>query len=208
MQRRLHPRVRLQLPARLRWSAPFGQQTEECRTRNVSRSGLLLESSQSLRPGHPLLVTFPFDPENAGALGESVARVVRCTKSGDGNPARWNLAIEFAGLPAHAKRAAPGRPGSLFRNGNGHGHDVALPIRVRPKTIPWHEDAMTIEVSPDQLKFQTNREYEFGERLMIAFATPRDNPWSGDGESETEVVGIETSAGIDSLQVTVSRKVS
>lgn len=141
-------------------------------------------------------------------MPEAVARVVRCVKSVGPNVGYWNLAVQFAGLPSQATRsAAPsGRKALSSHSGNGHGRDVALPIRVRLKSVPWHEDTMTTEVSSDQLKFQTNREYQFGERLMVAFVAPGDGPWSGDGERETEVIGIETSADIDFLQVTVRRK--
>ena len=65
---------------------------------------------------------------------------------------------------------------------------------------------MTVEVARDQLKFRTNREYQFGERLMISFVTRSDAPWSGDGEWETEVVAIEVESGSDTLQVTVRKK--
>lgn len=208
MQRRLHPRVRLRLPVRIRWSAPLGQQTQQCRTINVSRGGLLLQSSQPMRPGHPLWVAFPFDPENAAALPESIARVARCMKSEGAHTGYWDLAVQFEGIPARPAQSSvlSGGKAAPSENANGHGRDMALPIRVRPKAIPWHEDAMTIDVSRDKLKFQTNREYQFGERLMVSFAAPGEGPWSGDGESETEVIGIETSAGSDFLQVTVRRK--
>ncbi len=65
---------------------------------------------------------------------------------------------------------------------------------------------MTVEISPDKLKFQTNREYHFGQRLMVAFATAAEGPWTGDGEWETEVIGIQSSPELDCLQVTVRRK--
>ena len=208
MQRRLHPRVRLQLPARLRWSAPLGQQTEECRTINVSRGGLLLHSPLHLGSTHPLWVTFPFDPDDAGAQPEIVARVIRCVQASGGSADSWNLAVQFTAMPVRLPRgpALAGQEALPAPNGNGHGRDVALPIRVRPKAIPWHEDAMTVEVSSDKLKFQTNREYQFGQHLMIAFAPSGEGPWNSDGESETEVVGIETASGSDFLQITVRRK--
>jgi hypothetical protein len=204
MQRRLHPRVRLRLPARLRWSAPLGQRREECETANVSRGGLLIAARSALGPGHPLWVTFPFDSEDPGAQPETVARVVRCTQT---SLFSWNVAIQFEVANLHS----PKKIGSLFSstvktNGNGSRNLMALPIRVRPPDVPWHEETMTVEVSPSRLKFRTNREYRSGEKLLVSFATKSDAPWSGDAEWETEITSIEARAGCETLQVTVRRK--
>src|SRR5438067_12322545 len=160
MQRRLHPRVRLQLPARLRWSAPLGQRTEQCQTINASRGGLLVACEEAHRPGNPLWITFPFDSNESNVQPESIARVVRCAKTDDDQAARWNLAIHFEGAAAYDSRRAGGRTGAA-RAQNGNGNSVAFPIRVRPPHIPWHEEAMTVELSRDRLKFRTNREYHF-----------------------------------------------
>lgn len=65
---------------------------------------------------------------------------------------------------------------------------------------------MTIEVSADKLKFQTCREYQFGEHLMVSFDRGGEELWKSDGESEAEVTGIEMAAGSDSVMVTVRRK--
>jgi len=205
MQHRLHPRVRLRLPARLRWSAPLGQQTERCETINVSRGGLLIACHEAHRPGHPLWVTFPFDSNASGAPPESIARVVRSAKANGSEPAQWNVAIEFEGSRVHHSRGAAGRMAEA-REQNGNGNGVALPVHVRQLHIPWFEETMTVEVAPDQLKFRTNREYQLSERLMISFAPRSDAPWSGDGEWETEVVAIEVESGNDTLQVTVRKK--
>lgn len=204
MQRRLHPRVRLQLPARLRWSAPLSQQTEQCETVNVSRGGLLVACLQAHPPGHPLWVAFPFDAVGSGAQPESIARVLRCEKNGRASSFSWNVAIHFDGIGVRRPRSNL-QHDSRQPNGNGSRNSIALPIRVRPVHVPWHEETMTTEVSPDKLRFQTNREYEFGARLMVSFAAATDSPWNGDSEWETEVTGIEMEAGSESLQVTVRR---
>src|ERR1700688_3551754 len=59
MDRRKHHRVQLRLPARLRWTTPFGQKTEVCETVNVSRGGLLVPCQEVHAEGMPLWVTFP-----------------------------------------------------------------------------------------------------------------------------------------------------
>jgi hypothetical protein len=200
MQRRQHPRVRLRLSARLRWSAPLGQRIEQCATINASRGGLLVECRAAHAAGFPLWVTFPFDPEASAAQPEVLARVVRRDAASEAKADRWALALQFEQAPTanNAKNA-----GGAKKNGE---RNIALPIRVRPPNMPWHEEAMTFEVAPGKVKFVTNREYAFGERLLISFDARSDAPWSGDEEWEGEVTGIELDANSDSVTVTVRRK--
>ena len=208
MQRRIHPRVRLRLPARLRWSAPLGQRIEECETINVSRGGLLLDCKDVPDQGHPLWVTFPFDPESSGAQPEAVARVIRRAEASSDNPSnlagRWTAALQFeATVHLHPRRN--GSRGSQAEQ-NGAGNKIALPIRVRPEHIPWPEEAMTMEVDREKLKFLTNREYTLGQRLLVSFVSTSEAPWSGDGEWETRVTGIEMERGREPLCVTVEKQ--
>src|SRR5215470_11247227 len=205
MQRRQHPRVRLRLSARLRWSAPLGQRIEQCETINASRGGLLVACHEAHSAGHPLWVTFPFDADASAMQPEVAARVVRRDAAAGTEGERWNVALQF-----EQPEILPGRNG---KNGgvakkNGAGRNIALPIRVRPPNVPWHEEAMTFDVAPGKVRFVTNREYAFGERLLISFDSRSDAPWSGDEEWEGEVTGIEMYANSDSVTVTVSRKKS
>jgi hypothetical protein len=207
MQRRIHPRVRLRLPARLRWSAPLRQRTEQCETINVSRGGLLLACDDAPGEGHPLWVTFPFDPNASGAQPETLARVVRrveaSTESSVHLAGRRKAALQFE-ASAHLRPPRNGSLGTQVKH-NGAGNRIALPIRVRPQHIPWHEDAMTVEVGQDKLKFLTNREYSMGQRLLVSFVAGSDAPWSGNGEWETRVTGIEMEAGSESVYITVRK---
>jgi hypothetical protein len=171
---------------------------------NVSRGGLLLACKQAHGVGHPLWVTIPFDPENASAQPETLARVVRCERLGNGGDPGWNVAMEFEGAP-DSKSKGNGNQDAR-KNRNGKGTALALPIRVRPANVPWHEEAMTVEVWRDKLQFVTNREYAFGERLLVAFASQGELPWGADGEWETQVTGIEMQAGNESIRVTVRKK--
>jgi hypothetical protein len=205
MQRRQHPRVRLRLPARLRWSAPLGQRTEQCETINVARGGLLLNCSEDHAANHPLWVAFPFDAEASGMQPETLARVKRSAKVTAGSePARWNVALQFE-RTAHLPYSGNGKRVAAEKK-NGAGTNFALPIRVRPLHMPWHEEAMTTEILPDKLKFITNREYTFGERLLVSFVPRSEAPWHGDEEWEAEVTGIEMEAGKDSVLVTLRRR--
>ena len=225
MQPRLHPRVRLRLSARLRWSAPLGQQTERCETVNISRGGLLLACGRVHPLGHPLWVTVPFDPAAAGTQVETLARVVRCVEQPPvpqtepesplaPPPPRWNIALQFEGVPhGQPQRNGAGKAvvaSSGIANGNavhnGTGRRVSLPIRVRPKHVPWHEETMTVEVSPEKLKFLTNRVYSSGDSLLVSFPAEGEAPWSGSGEWETEVTAVEMESQSDSLWVTVRKK--
>jgi PilZ domain-containing protein len=204
MQRRQHPRARLRMPARLRWSAPLGQRIEECETINASRGGLLLACHEAHSAGHPLWVTFPFDAAASAVQPEVLARVVRCDVATEARESQRAVALQFERtelLPLGGN----GKTGGLAKK-NGAGRSIALPIRVRPRSVPWHEEAMTIEAAPGKVKFLTNREYAFGERLLISFVSRSDAPWVGDEEWEGEVTGIEMDASSDSVTVTVRRK--
>ncbi len=77
MDRRDHHRVQLRLPARLRWTTPFGQKTEVCTTVDVSRGGMLVPSREPHADGMPLWITFPFDASLIVGQPEVFARVVR-----------------------------------------------------------------------------------------------------------------------------------
>ena len=77
MDRRAHHRVQLRLPARLRWTTPFGQKTEVCHTVNVSRGGVLVPCQEPHAEGRSLWVTFPYDAAISYAQPEMLAKVVR-----------------------------------------------------------------------------------------------------------------------------------
>jgi hypothetical protein len=78
MDSRQHRRVRLRLPVRMRWTAPFGQRIELGETINASRSGLLVSTKESHTTGVAVWVTFPFDALLADGQPEILARVARC----------------------------------------------------------------------------------------------------------------------------------
>jgi len=147
-------------------------------------------------------VAFPFDPESSAAQPEVPARVVRSNVASGARTERWAVALEFERAPRLPGNHG-GASGAAKKNG---ARNIALPIRVRPPNMPWHEEAMTFEVSPGKVRFVTNREYAFGERLLISFDTRSDAPWSGDEEWEGEVTGIEMDANSDAVTVTVRRK--
>ena len=77
MDRREHHRVQLRLPARLRWTTPFGQKTEVCASVDVSRGGILVPCREPHAEGMTLWVTFPFDASLVVGQPEVLARVVR-----------------------------------------------------------------------------------------------------------------------------------
>lgn len=206
MQRRQHPRVRLRMPARLRWSAPLGQRIEECETINASRGGLLLACQEAHRTAQPLWVTFPFDADASAMQPEVLARVVRSDVATAGKEPQWAVALQFERAEILPTGGNGNSGGSAKKNGTGR--SIALPIRVRPRNVPWHEQAMTLEAAPGRVKFLTNREYAFGERLLISFVSRGDAPWAGDEEWEGEVTGIEMDANSDSVTVTVRRRKS
>jgi len=192
------------MPARLRWSAPLGQCIELCETINASRGGLLLACGEAPSAGHPLWVTFPFDVEASGMQPEVLARVVRSVPSREDAEAHWKVGLQFERTAPPAISDNDKDRGTDKKNGTGR--NIALPIRIRPRSVPWHEEAMTMEVSPEKVKFVTHREYSFGQRLLVSFDARSDAPWAGDQEWEGEVTGIEMDADSDSVTVTVRKK--
>lgn len=131
------------------------------------------------------------------------ARVVRKEAGEKKSGQSWKVGLRFESA-AHSSLSGNGR--KLQGEKYGAEQSIALPIRVRPASVPWHEEVMTMEVSADKVKFVTNREYTFGERLLVSFDSRSDAPWSGDGEWEGEVSGIEMDASSDAVTVTVRRK--
>jgi len=120
MDRREHHRVQLRLPARLRWTTPFGQKTEVCTTVDVSRGGVLVPCREPHAEGMPLWVTFPYDNSLIVGQPEVFARVVRAVvvvredvakeKNGNGNGNGNGHHKNGNGAIGHAG------------NGNGNGH--------------------------------------------------------------------------------------
>jgi hypothetical protein len=80
MDNRVHRRVQMRLPVRMRWTTPFGQIIELGETIDVSRSGLLVSTQEFHTPGTTLWVTFPFDASLSDGQPEILARVARCNE--------------------------------------------------------------------------------------------------------------------------------
>jgi hypothetical protein len=78
MDNRGYRRVRMSLPVRLRWSAPFGQKIELAKTMDVARGGLLVSTKEPHSPGVTVWITFPYDDSLSDGQPEVPARVVRC----------------------------------------------------------------------------------------------------------------------------------
>lgn len=187
MVSRAYRRVRMRLPARLRWTSPFGQKIELVETRDVSRGGLLLSSVQRHAPGVSLWVTFPFDVSLREGQPEVPARVVRC-ETLSAAPLPFSLAIQFE---ADARSVS---------NGNGARRDperrcsarrpLVMPIRVRPANVPWFEEAMSLDFSLRGMRFRSHREYATGELLRIAVEDASSAFLLGSGEFRSRVIYI------------------
>jgi len=206
MQQRQHARVRLRLPVRLRWVAPLGQQSEVCETRNVSRGGLLVACKEHHREGFPLWVTFPFDIAAPDDQPEVMARVVRRQTGLDDRADREEIALHFERFPLNAGGArevqhtlpvAPAKNGSVA--------SVSVPVRIRPRHILWPEEAMTLDVSADLLRFISNREYAAGDTLLVSFVSTETRPWPGIGETPGKIVKVEKLPQSASLVITLKR---
>ena len=187
MVSRAYRRVRMRLPARLRWTSPFGQKIELVETKDVSRGGLLLSSGESHAPGVSLWVTFPYDASLREGQPEVPARVVRCGALSAGlHP--FSLAIQFESQVrsfsnGNGVRRDPERRGSPRRS-------LAVPICVRPENVPWFEEAMLLDVSPRGMRFRSQREYAIGEILRITVEDASAVSWPGSGEFRAKVVHV------------------
>lgn len=199
---REHRRVRMRLPARLRWTTPFGQKIELAQTVDVSRSGLLLSSKEPHDAGVPLWVTFPYDASSSEGQPEFLARVIRCSELHTAPPT-FALAIHFEG-PGHAGsngnlgRRDPERRASPRRM-------LAVPIRVRPEPVPWFEETMSLDFSPRGMRFRSHREYAEGELLRIALEDASSTTWRGAGEFRAKVVRVAPAADGLTLDIGVCR---
>ena len=225
MERREHHRAQLRLPVRLRWSTPFGQKIEVCETLDVSRGGLRVPCGEEHAPGVPLWVTFPFDVSLGDGQPEMLAKVVRASGgNGDhfGNEQQNARGIEIAGSP-EGKNGVE-RPsvalhfelaGRAPANGNGHVHEperrshprrrLAVPIRVRTGNVPWFEEAMTLDVSANGVRFLSTREYRSGEHLFVSFASSTTAPWVGAKEFRSRVSRVDMMPHSAALAISLSR---
>jgi len=199
---REHRRVRMRLPARLRWTAPFGQRIELAQTVDVSRSGLLLSIKDSHASGVPLWVTFPYDASLSEGQPELLARVTRCSELHTA-PATFALAIHFegsghAGSNGNLEQRDPERRGSPRRM-------LVVPIRVRPEHVPWFEETMSLDFSPRGMRFRSHREYAEGELLRIALEDASSTTWPGGGGFRAKVVRVTPAADGLTLDIGVCR---
>jgi hypothetical protein len=222
MERREHHRAQLRLPVRLRWTTPFGQKIEVCETLDVSRGGLRVPCREAHAPGVPLWVTFPYNVAFGDGQPEVLAKVVRaCSGSNGGRYAE--VKKDSAGVIVKERDGA--QPPSLAlhfeitahgqRNGNGHVTErerrssvrrrLAVPIRARAGNIPWFEEAMTLDVSAEGLRFLSSREYRSGEHLFVTFESLASAPWVGAKEFRSRVVRVEVVPQSAALAISVSR---
>jgi PilZ domain-containing protein len=219
MDRREHHRAQLRLPVRLRWSTPFGQKTEVCKTLDISRGGLLVPCNEGHALGVPLWVTFPYDPSLRDGQPEMLAKVVRVTPGSNGSAASAafvsaNKLTKTTEAPAVALHFQPAfHPES---NGNGQVKErerrgsarrlLAVPLRVRLEHVPWFEEAMTIDVSAQGLRFLSSREYSPGANLFVSFDPSASVPWPTGTEVPSRVVRIEPVPQSSALAITITKQ--
>jgi len=187
MVSRAYRRVRMRLPARVRWTSAFGQKIELAETMDVSRGGPLVSGSELHAPGVPLWVTLPYDASLREGQPEVPARVVRCEEL-SAAPLRFSLAIQFE-AQAGAASNGNGAPRDPERRGSPR-RLLAMPIRVRLENVPWFEEAMSLDLSPRGMRFRSQREYAAGELLRIALEDASSASWPGSGEFRAKVVRV------------------
>ncbi len=129
-------------------------------------------------------------------------QIMRALEFGDA-PATFAVGLRFeektrSAFDGNGHRVEPERRRSPRRT-------LALPIRVRQEQIPWFEETMTMDVSAESIRFQSTRDYEPGQFLIVSFDPPRSSPWPADKEYRSLVVRVETVPQTSALGVTVSR---
>ena len=201
IERRFHHRVPLILPIRLRWAGPFGQSIEVSRTCDVSRGGVLVDCARQHPPGASLWVTFPYDSALPDDPSEFPARVVREESTDDGHR---RLGIEF--VPA--RRAAAG--GNGLRKQTDHRSSsrqaISIPVRVRLADVPWYEEAMTLDLSFDGMRFLSTRLYEPGNQVYVSLRAGTLPPgWASGRETRALVVRVDPDPRSNQVAVAVSR---
>jgi PilZ domain len=222
MDRREHHRALLNLPVRLRWTTPFGHRTEVCETKNVSRGGLLVPTAEGHNPGVAVWVTFPFDNSLGDGQPEIPATVVRSKRTQNGadhaearSSPQQSATLEAYGSPKTLVALHFAAMDQVRRNGNGGGREqekrlstrraLSLPIRVRLEQIPWFEEAMSMDISANGVRFLSHREYFAGQNLLISFTSPGTAPWTGATEFASRVVRVEPGSQAPALEVSVCR---
>lgn len=224
MSIRLHARVKMRLPVRIRWMGSLGQEAEVCETKNVSRGGLLIACHEQHNEGFPLWVSFPFDRNAPDKQPEVLARVLRCKSLNGNSGGAVEMAVHFEGVPqanvltpaaattvdTKAAVNAVDAPKNLQAAAakattNGTLRAAAIPIRVRPESVPWFEEAITLEVSEDKIRFLSHREFLPGEILLVSFVGKDGRLWPGTGEIAAEIVGLEYVPRAAAMAVTLKR---
>jgi hypothetical protein len=145
MDRRAHHRVQLRLPARLRWTTPFGQKTEVSTTVDISRGGALVPCREQHAEGTSLWLTLPYHASMKYGQPEVLARVVRAVvivhegavrngngsvtgangSNGNGQPKSHNGHGHHNGIGSNGHRANGNGNGNGHGNGNGSGEKPA-----------------------------------------------------------------------------------
>lgn len=120
-----------------------------------------------------------------------------------GVPATFAVAFQFELPPQESpngdkSRSEPERRLSVRK-------PLAIPVRVHPERVPWFEEAMTIDISVEGMRFRSQRGYAPGEHLRIAFEDQTTAPWHGTREFSTKVVHIAQVQNSAALAISVVR---
>lgn len=196
---RQYRRVRLRLPARVRWSAPFGPASEITETINVSKGGVLLRSHEEHATGARVWVAFPYEGREDENQPEIAARIVRIA-NGSG-PQTIALELLLAGPHANTNGSSAHK-----ERREANRNQISVPASVRPAYSPWAEEVMTVDVSAGGLRFVTRREYTRGEQLFVKFGGVAPAAWTSDCEESVRVVRTTSVESGATLEIAVRRE--
>jgi len=169
---------------------------------NVCRGGLLVSCQEFHASGVGLWITFPYDASVPDGQPEVPARVLR-SEPGATAPLTLRVALRFEKSRYEASNGN-GRPPDPERRASPR-RTLAMPVHVRPERIPWFEEAMTLDISGEGLRFMSNREYALSDRLLVSFDPRATTPWQAGTEIPARIVRVERLPEGNALAVTVQR---
>jgi hypothetical protein len=163
---RVRNRVRLDLPARIRQISPPRNLSEEVRTLDVSRNGLLFRTREPYDLRSVVWIVMPYNAKALAQDPEFPATVVRVERKPDGLA---EVAVHFHSGHADQFRTAPPPPMEVLRNKEDRRQRsrvrMALPIRVRNENSA--EESVTMDVSRTGVLFQTMKPYPVGQTVWV-----------------------------------------
>jgi PilZ domain len=103
-----------------------------------------------------------------------------------------------------AKNNGNGRAGEQERRKSSR-RMLSAPVVVRQENVLWDDEAMTLDLSQEGMRFRTNRQYQPGESVRVLLGKAVMFSWNGKGEVRAKVLRVTPVVGSAALDVCVLR---